>query len=81
MDALKQSNYGLSYRFVFSRLNKRSYLMKLKFFLSQKTSFLSVLLFDKLGLVSDTLIPYVPKWILRKCKDKIFIQPLGTSLS
>lgn len=34
-------------------------------------------MFDKLGFVSDTLIPYVPKRIQRKCKDKIFIQPLG----
>ena len=55
----------------------KSYLIKLKIWLSQKTSFLSILLFDKLGFVSDTLIPYVPKWILKKCKDKIFIQPLG----
>ncbi len=55
----------------------KSYLIKLKILLSQKTSFLSILLFDKLGFVSDTLITYVPKWIQRKCKDKLFIQPLG----
>ena len=55
----------------------RSYLVKLKIWLSQKTSFLSILLFDKLGFVSDTLIPYVPMWIQKKCKDKFFIQPLG----
>lgn len=55
----------------------KSYLIKLKIWLSQKTSFLSILLFDKLGFVSDTLIPYVPKWIQKKCKDKLFIQPLG----
>lgn len=55
----------------------KSYLTKLKIWLSQKTSFLSILLFDKLGFVSDTLIPYIPKWIQIKCKDKLFIQPLG----
>lgn len=55
----------------------KSYLIKLKIWLSQKTSFLSILLFDKLGFVSDTLIPYVPMWIQKKCKDKFFIQPLG----
>lgn len=46
-------------------------------FFSQKASFLSVFLFDKLGFVSDSLISYVPKWIQRKCEDKLFIQPLG----
>lgn len=55
----------------------KSYLTKLKIWLRQKTSFLSILLFDKLGFVSDTLIPYIPKWIQIKCKDKLFIQPLG----
>lgn len=55
----------------------KSYLVKLKIWLSQKASFISILLFDKLGFVSDTLIPYVPKRILRKCKDKTFVQPLG----
>lgn len=50
---------------------------KLKIFLSQKASFLSVFLFDKLGFVSDSLISYIPKWIQRKCEDKFFIQPLG----
>lgn len=55
----------------------KSYFIKLKIWLSQKTSFLSILLFDKLGFVSDTLIPYVPKWIRRKCNKKLFVQPLG----
>lgn len=55
----------------------KSYLTKLKIWLSQKASFLSILLFDKLGFVSDTLIPYVPNWIQRKCKDKLFVQALG----
>lgn len=55
----------------------KSYLTKLKIWLSQKASFLSIILFDKLGFVSDTLIPYVPDWIQRKCKDKLFIQALG----
>lgn len=55
----------------------KSYLIKLKIWLSQKTSFLSIILFDKLGFVSDTLIPYIPKWIQTKYKDKFFVQPLG----
>lgn len=55
----------------------KSYLTKLKIWLSQKASFLSILLFDKLGFVSDTLILYVPKWIQRKCNNKFFVQPLG----
>ncbi len=55
----------------------KSYLTKMKIWLSQKASFLSVLLFDKLGFVSDSLIPYVPNWIHKKCKDKFFVQPLG----
>ena len=55
----------------------KSYLTKLKIWLSQKASFLSILLFDKVGFVSETLIPYVPKWIHRKYKDKLFLQPLG----
>lgn len=55
----------------------KSYLTKLKIFLSQKASFLSVFLFDKLGFVSDSLISYIPKCIRRKCEDKLFIQPLG----
>lgn len=55
----------------------KSYLTKMKIWLNQKASFLSVLLFDKLGVVSDTLIPYIPNWIQRKYKDKFFVQPLG----
>lgn len=59
----------------------KSYLTKLKVWLSQKASFISILLFDKLGFVSDTLISYVPKWIQNKYKDKFFVQPLGVDYS
>lgn len=55
----------------------KSYLTKLKIWLSQKASFISILLFDKLGFVSDTLISYIPKWIQNKYKEKFFVQPLG----
>lgn len=55
----------------------KSHLTKLKIWLSQKASFLSILLFDKLGFVSETLILYVPKWIRNKCGEKLFVQPLG----
>ncbi len=55
----------------------KSYLVKFKIWLSQKTSFCSIFMFDKLGFVSDTLYPYIPKWIKKKAGDKFFIQPLG----
>lgn len=59
----------------------KSYFTKLKIWLSQKASFLSIFFFDKLGFVSDTLIPYVPKWILTKYNRKFFVQPLGVDYS
>ena len=55
----------------------KSFLVKLKIWLNQKASFCSILLFDKLGFVSDSLFDYLPRWIARKCKDKLFVQPLG----
>ena len=55
----------------------KSYLIKLKIWLSQKTSFCSIFMFDKLGFVSDTLYPYIPNWIKNKESSKFFIQPLG----
>lgn len=55
----------------------KSYLTRLKIWTNQKASFFSIIVFDKLGFVSDTLIPYVPKWIQRKFKNKLFIQSLG----
>lgn len=50
---------------------------KLKIWLSQKASFCSIILFDKLGFVSNTLLYYIPSFILKKYRKKFFIQPLG----
>lgn len=55
----------------------KSYLIKLKIWLNQKASFCSFFLFHRLGFVSNTLLPYVPKWILSSCHKKLFLQPLG----
>lgn len=55
----------------------KSLLVKLKIWINQKASFVSILLFDRLGFVSETLLQYIPEFILGKSKDKFFIQPLG----
>ena len=55
----------------------QSFLVKLKIWLNQKASFCSILMFDELGFVADTLIDYVPKWISHKYSEKLFVQPLG----
>jgi teichuronic acid biosynthesis glycosyltransferase TuaC len=54
-----------------------SNLVKLKIWLSQKASFCSIFMFDKLGFVSDTLYPYIPKWIYNRMSEKFFMEPLG----
>lgn len=58
-------------------LTTKSNLVKLKIWLSQKASFLSILLFDKLGFVADSLQEYVPRWIRNLCQNKMFVQSLG----
>lgn len=55
----------------------KSLLIKLKIWLNQKASFCSILIFDKIGFVSDSLISYLPKWIFTHYSHKFFIQPLG----
>ena len=55
----------------------KSTIIKLKIWASQKASFCSIILFDKLGYVSETLLPYIPQWIYKRYKYKFFIQPLG----
>lgn len=62
-------------------LTTKSKLVKLKIWLSQKASFLSILLFDRLGFVADTLQEYVPSWIRYRCLNKVFVQSLGVDYS
>lgn len=58
-------------------LTTKSKLVKLKIWLSQKASFCSIIMFDKLGFVSETLLPYVPNWLRHRNQEKLFIQTLG----
>ncbi|MBQ0056703.1 MAG: hypothetical protein KBT20_03505 [Bacteroidales bacterium] len=55
----------------------KSVLSKVKIWLNQKASFCSVLLFRRLGFVSDSLYAYLPKFILSRYSHKLFVQPLG----
>lgn len=45
--------------------------------LNQKSSFLSLLLFDSCGFVAKEMMEYVPSYIKKITKNKCFIQPLG----
>lgn len=54
----------------------KSSLVKLKIWLSQKASFCSIMMYDRLGFVADTLIDYLPEWFNRY-NGKFFIQSLG----
>lgn len=58
-------------------LTAKSVFVKLKIWLNQKASFCSILMFNKLGFVSETLLDYVPQFIIQKYKNKMFIQSLG----
>lgn len=58
-------------------LTTNSKLKKLKIWLSQKASFCSILIFDKLGFVTDSLFDYIPTWIMSRFQGKLFVQPLG----
>lgn len=58
-------------------LSSKSKATKLKIWMSQKASFCSIILFDKLGFVSNTLYAYIPSFISKRYCSKFFIQPLG----
>ena len=55
----------------------KSILAILRIRLNQLSSVLSFFLFDKVGLVSETLISYVPRFVYQATKRKVFVQPLG----
>lgn len=55
----------------------KSKLKKLKIWLNQKASFCSILLFKKVGFVTDKLFDFIPGWIMSKYRYKMFVQPLG----
>ena len=50
---------------------------KLKIKLNQYASFLSVLLFDRVGFVSEEMKAYMPALLRKKAKEKFFLQKLG----
>ncbi len=56
-------------------------LSRIKIRLNRVASIISVMLFSSVGLVSDSLIDYIPKLVLNRCKTKIFIQSLGVDFS
>ncbi len=55
----------------------RSVLKRVKIYLNQKSSFISIALFDQLGFVTSTLIDYIPHHLRNKYSKKFFIQSLG----
>lgn len=54
---------------------------KLKIWLNQKASFLSIRLFDKCGFVASEMMGYVPKRLDRQMKKKAFLHSLGVDYS
>ena len=54
---------------------------RLKIYLNQKASFLSIFLFDKCGFVAEEMIDYVPKYLDKQMQEKAFLQPLGVDYS
>lgn len=50
---------------------------KLKIKLNQYASFLAIILFNKTGFVAKEMTEYVPKFLKRILKKKVFIQKLG----
>lgn len=58
-------------------LTTKSFVTKAKIWLNQKSSFCSIFLFDKIGLVSSSLLAYIPKFVKNCNKHKLFLQPLG----
>lgn len=59
----------------------KSKVQKLKIWLNQKASFLSILLFHRCGFVSGDMIKYVPSVITKWATQKMFIQNLGVDYS
>lgn len=59
----------------------KSIKQKIKIWMNQKASFLSILLFDKCGFVSKEMIDYVPCCFSKTISKKSFIQSLGVDYS
>lgn len=45
--------------------------------LNRISSIISVCVFDSVGVVSESLIDFIPKYVLNRCSRKIFVQSLG----
>lgn len=54
---------------------------KLKILINQKSSFISIRIFDRCGFVAEDLKKYVPKNLSRHLEEKSFIQRLGVDYS
>lgn len=54
---------------------------RIKIWLNQKASFLSICLFDKCGFVAQEMMEYVPKCLHGQLPIKAFVQPLGVDYS
>lgn len=50
---------------------------KIKIRINQWASFLSIILFDKIGFVAEEMLEYVPQCLNKQLKKKCFIQKLG----
>lgn len=55
----------------------KSYITKIKIKFNQWSSFCCIALYDKVGFVSDSMIPYVPNRLKNKFSKKLFVQKLG----
>lgn len=58
-------------------LTTKSLFTKCRIRLNQLSSYLSFFLYDKIGVVSNTLLLYVPCFVYKLNRKKVFIQPLG----
>lgn len=56
-------------------------LSRIRIRLNQKASFASIIAFDRLGFVTDAMLPFVPSWLRKHYAGKLFIQPLGVDYS
>lgn len=59
----------------------KSFKRKLKIWLNQKASFLSIRLFDRCGFVASEMMGYVPKRLNSQMQKKAFLQSLGVDYS
>lgn len=55
----------------------KSIVSRLKIYLNQKASFLSICLYDKCGVVAKEMFAYIPQRLRENNKEKFFIQLLG----